>query len=186
MEFHQQKSNETGGNAFKEEDYNTYLMKAFEEEFYKQNKNQSNINYIYYIIDKDLSFKDRCTNALYMSKEVYENWKFFCDSIPVKSSILVEKAFICFMNIYPKKDILIDINVISNEKKGAQQKLQDTLLCNDLKAWTDRVYNAYQQGALDKNSIMWSRFMELCKQALTINNPSERLEKLMDEANSII
>jgi len=177
---------ETDNNAFKEEDYITYLMKSYEDEFYGENKNQSYIQDIQDIKDKKLSFNDRGTEGVYMSHRVFEDWIYFCNTIPKPTCELTEKALLVFMMNYPKKNLLLDINIVEEKTKTSQQQLQDTILCSYLKSWMDKVNEQLQRGTLDNYPQIWDNFIKYCEQASTFKNPSERLVKLIEKATLLL
>lgn len=121
-----------------------------------------------------------------MSHQVFEDWIFFCNTIPKSTCDLTEKALILFMLNYPKRDILIDLKIDELKEKTSQQQLHDSMLCSYLATWIEKISDLDIKGELNNNSPIWSRFLELCEEAVKINNPSPRLEKLMEEARRYI
>ena len=173
-------------NAFKEEDYTSYSMKPHENDLSDDEKNRYYIKYIKYMLEKNIIEEHRGSCGFYMSTRIYEDWKYFCDNHPEKSYKFIESALLAFMMAYPEKMALIEMDFTVKENNNTQQQLQDSLLCNNLKSWMDKVLIHTQSGTLDDYPQCWEKFTEYSDAASKFTNPSPRLEKLMKEAMQLI
>ena len=186
MKIHGKTSDNTLGNAFKEEGYNQYLMNDYEATISSNKLNSSNITHMLDMLDKEIIFTGRTNFNIYSSKKLWEDFGVFCKSLHMPICEVHDKIILYAMMKIPVRHILLDMTFQTRDNNATQKEVKEKILRRKLKSAMDKVLDLTQQDILDKNPRVYKMFEDLMDHAADFKNPSVELIELLEQGKVLL